>query len=56
MKEKKKGDKYLDIERELKTLWNMKVTVIPIVSGVFGTISKGLVNKLEELEIVGRVE
>ena len=29
----KKKDKYLDLARELKKLWNMKVTVILIVVG-----------------------
>ena len=28
VKESEKGDKYLDLARELKKLWNMKVTVI----------------------------
>ena len=28
--------------RELKNLWNMKVTIIPIVIGAFGTVNKGL--------------
>ena len=43
LKESKKKDKYEDLARELKTLWNMKVTVIPIEIGVLGTIIKGLV-------------
>ena len=30
-----KKDKYLDRARELKKLWNMKVTIIPIVIGAF---------------------
>ena len=35
MKKKKSGkiDKKLDLARELKNLWNMKLTVIPIVVG-----------------------
>ena len=33
--------KYLDLARELKKLWNMMVTIIPIVIGVFGTVTKG---------------
>ena len=41
----------MDFVRELKKLWNMKMTVIPIISGVLGTISKGLFRRLEELEI-----
>ena len=34
----------------------MKVTVIPIVIGVLGTVTKGLVQRLEDLEIRGEVE
>ena len=56
MKEYKKKDKYQDLARELKKLWNMKVTVIPIAIGALGTITKGLVQGLEDLEITGRVE
>ena len=40
LKECEKRDKYLDLARELKKLWNMKVTVIPIVIGAFGTVTK----------------
>ena len=52
LKEKEKNDKYLDLTRELKKLLNMKVTVIPIVIGALGTVTK----RLEDLEIRGRVE
>ena len=34
----------------------MKVTVIPIVIGTLITVTKGLVQGLEDLEIRGRVE
>ena len=51
-----KKDKYLDLVRVLKQLWNMQVTNIPIVIGAFGTITKGLVKGLEELEVGGRLE
>ena len=34
----------------------MKVTIVPIVIGAFGTISKGLLKYLEDLEVGGRVE
>ena len=34
----------------------MQVTIIPIVIGVFGTITKGLLKGLEDLEVGGRVE
>ena len=40
LKESEKKDMYLNIFRELKTPWNMKVTVIPIVIGVLGTVIK----------------
>ena len=33
LKECEKKDKYLDLARELKKLWNMKVTIVPIVIG-----------------------
>ena len=34
----------------------MQVTIIPIVIGAFGTVTKGLLKGLEELEVVERVE
>ena len=56
LKECEKKDKYLDLVRKLKKLWNMKVTIVPIVIGAFGTITKGLLKGLEDLEVGGRVE
>ena len=41
LKECEKRDKYLDLAGELKKLWNMKVTIIPIVIGAFGMVTKG---------------
>ena len=49
LKECEKKDKYLDLARELKKLWNMKVTIILIVIGAFGTVTKGLLKGLEDL-------
>ena len=34
----------------------MMVTIIPIVIGAFGTVTKGLLKGLEDLEVGGRVE
>ena len=51
-KENEKNDKYFDLARELKNLWNMKVTVIPIVIGALGTVTKELLKILEDLEII----
>ena len=50
LKECEKRDKYLDLARELKKLWNMKVTIIPIVIGALGTVTKDLVQGLGDLE------
>ena len=56
LKEREKKDKYLYLARELKKLWNMQVTIIPIVIGAFGTITKGLLKGLEDLEVGGLME
>ncbi len=55
LKECEKKDKYIDLARELKKIWNMKVTIIPIEIGGFGTVTKGLLKGLEDLEVGGRV-
>ena len=55
-KKSEKTDKSLDRARKLKKLWNMKVTVIPIVNGSLGPATKGLVQGLEEMEIRRRME
>ena len=56
LKECEKKDKYLDLARELKKLLNMQVTIIPSVIGAFGTVTKGLLKRLEDLEVGGWVE
>ena len=56
LKECENRDKYLDLARELKKLWNMKVTIIPIVIGAFGMVTKGLLKGLEDLEVGDQVE
>ena len=55
-KESENKDKYLNLARELKKLWNMKVTFIPIVISALGTVTEGLIKGLEDLEIRGRAE
>ena len=42
LKENEKMYKYQDLARELKKLWNMKVTVTPIIMNALGTV---IVNK-----------
>ena len=56
MKESEKIDKYLDLAREPRKLWNMRVKVVPIVIGDLGTIPRALEKNLGELEIRGRIE
>ena len=47
MEEIEKKDKYLNLARELKKLWNMKVMLIPTVIGALGTVT--LVRGAEDL-------
>ena len=60
LKESEKKDKYLDLARELKK--NMEhggdnyTNCIPIIIGAFGTVTKGLLKGLEDLEVGERVE
>ena len=56
LKESEKRHKYQDFAKELKKLWNIKMTVIPIVIGALGTVTKGLIQGLDDLDIRGRVE
>ena len=56
LKECEKKDQYLELARELKKLWNIQVTIIPIVIGAFGTVTKWLLKGLEDLEFGGLVE
>ena len=56
LKESEKKTKYFDLARELKKLWNIKVTNILIVISTLGKFIKGLVKGLEDIKIRGRVE
>ena len=56
LKEWEKKDKYYNLARELKKLWNTQVTIIQIVIGALGTVTKGLLKGLEDLEVGGRME
>ena len=40
----------------IKQLWNMKVTIVTIVIGAFGAVTKGFIKGLRDLEVGGRVE
>ena len=45
LKESEKKNQYLDLNKELKKLCNMKVTIIPIVIDALCIVSKGLKKK-----------
>ena len=49
-------DKYFDLARELKKLWNMNVTFIPIVIGALCIVTEGLIKGVDDLERRGRME
>ena len=49
-------EKFLDLARELRKLWNMRKTMIPIVIGELETVPRVLERGLEKLEIQGRIE
>ena len=53
LKECEKKDKYLDLAKGIEMLWNMKVTIVPILIGAFGTVTKRLLKGLEDLEFGG---
>ena len=56
LKENEKRDKYHTLTWELKKLWNLKVTVMPIVIGALSIITKRLEQGLEDFEITGWFE
>ena len=43
LKKNEKTDKYLDLARDLKKLWNMKVTRIKIVINALSAVTEGLI-------------
>ncbi len=56
LKETEKIQKYQDLARELRKIWQVKVKVVPMVVGALGTIPKALGNNLEEIGTNVRVD
>ena len=56
LKESKTKYKYLDFTRELNKLWNMKETIVSIVISGLATVTKGLIQGVDDLKIRRRVE
>ena len=48
--------KYLDLDRELKQLWNTKLAMMPIIRTIIITISKNLQIRQIERDINGRIK
>ena len=47
LKKNEKVQKYQDLARELRKLWQVKVQVAPVVVGALGTIPKALEKHLK---------
>ena len=47
IKQNKKRVKHLDLARELKNNWKIRVTVMPVVFGALGTVPEGLEKGLQ---------
>ena len=56
IKESEKIHKYLDLARELKKQWKMRVKIKLIIVNALGTVSKSLEKGLEKLEISRTIE
>ena len=54
-KEVEKIEKHLDLARELKKVWNMKVTVVPLVLGPLGTPAKALEKRLKTIGVETKI-
>ena len=56
-KEKEKIENYQDLKRELKRIWKLRrVTVVPIITGALGTVSKDIEKWLAEFGVTCRLE
>ena len=51
VKEVEKIQEYLDLSKELKNVWNMKMTVVPLVAGTLGNPTKALEKRLKSIGI-----
>ena len=54
-KEKEKIEKYEDLRRELQEIWNVRVTIIPLVVGFLGAIPKQFGKRLKEIGVTAEI-
>ena len=50
-KDKDKIEKYQNLGRELQKIWNVKLTMIPLVVGSVGAIPEQLCNRLKKIGV-----
>ena len=55
-KEREKIEKYQDLRREVAKLWNIKTTVLPIVVGALGVVTKNLTRRLKTIGVTTKIE
>ena len=55
-KEKDKIEKYQDLGRKLKKIWNVKVNIMTFVVGSLGAIPKQFGNRLKQIGITAGTE
>ena len=48
LKEIEKKSKYKDLELEIQRMWHMKIVLISVVVGVFGTVKKEMVENIKK--------
>ena len=54
---KRKIQNYQDLKREFKRIWKLRrVTVVPIIIGALGTVSKDVEKRLAEIGVTCRLE
>ena len=54
-KEVENIEEYLDLARELKKVWNIRVIVVPLVAGAMGTPAKELERRLKTIGIETKI-
>ena len=47
--QERKTENYQDLKRELQKLWNIKISIVPIVIGALGTIPRSLEKHVDKL-------
>ena len=54
-KEKEKIEKYQDLRRELRKIWNLRVKIIPLAVGSLGAIRKQFDKRLKKIGITAKI-